>query len=476
LIVILGWGPLGDALARELSVKGERTLYIVPEGVSARIRRARHVEVLRAPRSRWAGLVPEEAGAAFVVLGGAGNGKRLVSALRKARPDMLLLAEADPTDASDGLRAAGADFVLESKRFLASAMLDQITELESERAARRLVAAIRPCKKRGLGIFLHDDPDPDTLSSGMALMRICAALDVRCTIYFGGDISRPDNRLMASLLGRRLRRLSSPADAEEAMARHDKTALVESSFPGRNNILPPGATVDIILDHHPLLPGDQPAAAMCDIRPGLGAVATLMTGYMRRLWIRPDPSLAAALLYAIKVDTQDLTRNVGPEDLAATVYLAEHADLRLLGRFESPPMTGATAEVLARAVMDRELLGGHLLAFAGGIRDREAIAQAAELLMRLEGVSVAVVFGIMRDKVYVSARSAEPSVDAGRLLHSAFGRVGSAGGHATAAGAQIPLASIGIGDDRGRLKLARNAVRKLYFRAAGLPERGDGRL
>jgi nanoRNase/pAp phosphatase (c-di-AMP/oligoRNAs hydrolase) len=214
---------------------------------------------------------------------------------------------------------------------------------------------------------------------------------------------------------------------------------------------------------------------MSDIRPELGAAATLLTGYLRRLWIRPDPPLAAALLYAIKVDTQGLTRNVGPEDLAATVYLAEHADLRLIGRFEAPPMTGGTAEVMARAVLDRSLVRGHLLAFAGRIRDREAIAQAAELLMRLEGVSVAVVFGIMKDRVYVSARSAEPSLDAGKLLHGAFGRVGSAGGHATAAGAQIPLASIGIGDDSGKNELASRAVRRLYLRAAGLSDGGDGR-
>ena len=474
MIVILGRGRLGEALARALSEKGERTLCLVPDGNTARGMRARGIKVRRAPFSKWAGMVPVDAGAAFVVSDSPSVNRRIVSALRKARPDLLLLAEADTAGASDGLKEAGADFVLESEHFLASVMLDQITELESERAAHRLVAAIIPCKKRGLAVFLHDDPDPDTLASGMAIARICAASGVGCTLYFGGEISRPDNRLMASLLGKRLRRLASPAEAVSVMARHDKSALVESSAPGSNNILPKDSRVDIILDHHPLPPGGHPAVEMSDIRPELGAAATLLTGYLRRLWIRPDPPLAAALLYAIKVDTQGLTRNVGPEDLAATVYLAEHADLRLLGRFESPPMSGSTAEVMARAVLDRELVRGHLLAFAGRIRDREAIAQAAELLLRLEGALVAVVFGILRDKVYVSARSAEPSLDAGKLLHSAFGRVGSAGGHATAAGAQIPLASIGIGDDSGRDGLASKAVRRLYMRAAGISDGGDG--
>jgi len=475
LIAILGWGPLGEALARALSEKGERTVCIVPLAEKARYPRIRGVAVVPAPRSRWAAAVPRDAGAAFVISSGPGPEGGLVRSLRRARPDILLLTESVSPAASEALRAAGADFVLESRRFLAAAMLEQITELESQRAARRLVAAIRPFRRKGLAVFLHDDPDPDTLASAMALARICAANGIRSDLYYGGDISRPDNRLMASLLGRRLRRLQSAAEAERAMARHGGTALVESNAPGQNNIIPPGSKVDIILDHHPPAPGCRPAAVMTDIRPGLGAAATLLTGYLRRLWLRPDPQLAAALLYAIKVDTQDLTRNVGPEDLAATVYLAEHADLRLLGRFESPPMKAATAGVLARAISDRELVGGHMLAFAGPARDRESLAQAAELLMRLEGVSVAVVFGIIRDSVYVSARSAEPSVDAGRLLRSAFGRVGSAGGHAGAAGAQIPLASIGIGDDSDRERLARRAVRRLYLRSCGIPDGGDGR-
>lgn len=475
MIAVLGWGQLGGALARALSEKGESTVCIVTGAAEARRLRSLGIEVLRAPEARWAKIVPAEAGAVFVVSGSDRTNKRLVSALRKARPDILILTEAASSAASDDLKASGADFVLESKRFLASAMLDQITELESQRAARRLVAAILPCRKKGLAVFLHDDPDPDSLASGMALMRICAASDVGCTLYYGGDISRPDNRLMASLLGRRLRRLDSTAQAASVMASHDRMALVESSVPGQNNVLPPESRVDIIIDHHPMPPGKEAAAELADIRPEMGAAATILTGYLRRLWLRPDPALAAALLYAIKVDTGDLTRNVGPEDLAATVYLAEHADLRLIRRFESPPMTGGTAEVMARAVLDRDIVGGHLIAFAGAIRDREAIAQAAELLMRLEGVTAAVVSGILRDKVYVSARSVDPSVDVGRLLHSAFGRVGSAGGHATAAGAQILLASIGIGDDRKRHELARKAIRRLYLRAAGVADGGDGR-
>lgn len=469
MIAILGGGELGEALARALSEKGEQPLCLVPDERGLSRMRTLGMNARRAPHDEWAACVPQEAGAAFVVTGSDPLNSRIVSGLRKARPDLLVLAEAGTTAASKRLKRAGADFVLESKRLLATTMLDQITELENQRAARRLVAVLGSCRENGLAVFLHDDPDPDSIASAMAIKRICAANRVPCALYHGGEVSRPENALLVSLLGARLERLPSAEAAAAAMSRHDRSALIESSIPGQNNILPPGSKVDVIIDHHPLPKGEEPQGELVDIRPDLGAAATILTGYLRRLWIRPDPPLASALLYAIKVDTNDLTRHVDPEDLAATVYLAEHADLRLIQRFESPPMPGSTAEVMARAILDRELFSGHLLACAGVIRDREALARAAEFLVRLEGVSVAVVFGLMKDKLYLSARSSDPSVDAGRLLHAAFGKAGSAGGHAASAGAQIPLSVLGRQmDEDKREQLAKRAVRRLYLRAAGI--------
>jgi len=429
--------------------------------------------VTEAAPAKLPALVPADAGAVFVVSGDDRLNLELARRLRRTRPEILVLAEAGSPAASRRLRAAGADYVLEPTSLLAGTLIDQITELENQRSARRLVAAIRPCRRRGLAIFLHDNPDPDTIASALAVRRICAANGVRCCLYYGGEIAHPENRLLVSTLDAPLVQLKTSGEAARAAARHAKTALIESSIPGQNNILPPGARVDIIIDHHPLPPGVVPTAELADIRPELGAAATILTGYLRRLWIRPDPPLASALLFAIKVDTNDYTRNVHPEDLSATVFLAEHADLRLIGRFGAPPMPESTAELLARAIEGRELHGGHLLACAGTIHDRDALAEAAEFLVRLEGVEAAVVFGILRGELFISARSNDPAVNVGRLLRTAFGRAGSAGGHATSAGARVPLEVLGrAADDASRAELARRAVRRLYLRAARIEYEG----
>jgi nanoRNase/pAp phosphatase (c-di-AMP/oligoRNAs hydrolase) len=75
----------------------------------------------------------------------------------------------------------------------------------------------------------------------------------------------------------------------------------------------------------------------------------------------------------------------------------------------------------------------------GAISDRDTLAQAADRLLTMEGVSTTLVCGFTEGRVYLSARTRGTTVDLGATLREAFGDIGSAGGHADMAGAQIPL-------------------------------------
>ena len=57
----------------------------------------------------------------------------------------------------------------------------------------------------------------------------------------------------------------------------------------------------------------------------------------------------------------------------------------------------------------------------------------------MEGVETVIVFGYDEETIYVSGRTRGSSVDLGETLREALGQVGSAGGHATMAGAQVPM-------------------------------------
>jgi nanoRNase/pAp phosphatase (c-di-AMP/oligoRNAs hydrolase) len=73
----------------------------------------------------------------------------------------------------------------------------------------------------------------------------------------------------------------------------------------------------------------------------------------------------------------------------------------------------------------------------------------------MESISTVFVYGLMNDTIFASARSRAPDLDLGEALRMAFDPIGSAGGHADMAGAQIPLGVIGHRDDEEELDVER---------------------
>jgi hypothetical protein len=105
--------------------------------------------------------------------------------------------------------------------------------------------------------------------------------------------------------------------------------------------------------------------------------------------------------------------------------------------------------VLANAIENRSVRRGALSTCVGEIRDRDALAQAAERLLDMEGITTTLVYGFMDETIYVSGRSRGSDVDLGETLRDAFGAIGDAGGHADMAGAQIPMGILGaVGHER----------------------------
>jgi len=243
-------------------------------------------------------------------------------------------------------------------------------------------------------------------------------------------------------------------------------ALIEASIPSRNNILPEGVTPNLIFDHHQVdlsaVNGD-----FVDIQVNIGATATIMTKYIRQLNLTPDISLATALLYGIRTDTREFTRNTYPDDMNAATYLSPLVDKDVMSQLEHPPMGLETLDIIGRAIRNKEIRGSYLASFVEFISDRDALPQAAEMLLHLEGVYTVLVFGINEDKVQLSARSRDTRVNLGLILQSAFGELNS-GGHATMAAGTINLGILGDANDRtSLLKVTSDAVKKKFFSSVG---------
>jgi hypothetical protein len=107
---------------------------------------------------------------------------------------------------------------------------------------------------------------------------------------------------------------------------------------------------------------------------------------------------------------------------------------------------------MAGSIRHRQVEDGVLLSFVGSLSERDALAQAADHLLTLEGITTTLVYGVMDGTIYASARSSDPHLDIGETLRGAFDHLGSAGGHADMAGAQFDLGVFGGVEDDNSLR------------------------
>jgi nanoRNase/pAp phosphatase (c-di-AMP/oligoRNAs hydrolase) len=319
-----------------------------------------------------------------------------------------------------------------------------------------------------INIVCHNNPDPDCLASALALGRIAAAAGIdEQQILYSGDISHQQNRAFVNLLDIDL----EPFEPATLQNRQPESllAFVDHSIPGQNNAVPPETDVDIVIDHHP---AEDIDARFVDHRAELGAAATILTEYVRTLDIDLDADLATALLFAIRSDTLDFLRGATATDYDAAGYLHESADQEMIRQLSTPSISGGTLDAISTAIDNRIINGAVLISHVGRTTERDALPQAVDYLVRLEGVQTAIVFGLVDDTIQISARSPDARVNVGNVLNEAFDDVGSGGGHHDVAGGEIPLGIFAdyTSDDTQLLEMVEQIITARLFAELNLSE------
>ncbi|MFD1642250.1 DHH family phosphoesterase [Halohasta litorea] len=389
--------------------------------------------------------------------------ERIAAVAREEFPEATIIA-AVGLDASTPTRdrlAALADELVDPREEITDRVLDATASGHGGRMGR-LLSAIRSLSKP-LAVVAHDNPDPDAIASAVGLVAIAESVGVPADAYYFGEISHQENRALVNLLDLSL----YPADPDSfEPSNYGTVALVDHSQPGVNDSLLPETPVGIVVDHHPpRMPIDE-TNRYVDIRPDVGSTSTIITEYFRRLGLVPEQALSTALLYGIQTDTKRFTREVSEADFEAAAVLSATANEDDLDRIESPSVTASVVETLATAIQRRDVRDSSLATCVGQISDRDALAQAADDLLNMEGVTTVLVYGYTDDMIYVSGRTRGASIDLGEILREALDRIGSAGGHANMAGAQLPLGIISeVDEDESLIDVVHELVAGRFFAA-----------
>lgn len=281
-----------------------------------------------------------------------------------------------------------------------------------------------------IAIVLQDDPDPDAMSSAIALRTVLGRNKQTTPIFAFTPVTRPENRTMTHLLEIEI----APADTEELRG-YDRIAMVDVEPPYFGARLP---RADIVIDHHPGY--EKGVAPFEDVRVGYGATATIMTEYLISADEKISERLATALLYGIRSDTLALSRSVTENDVQAFMHLYPLANYNLLRHIDRPEMPVRFAKVLARAMRRLEVRDGLVALHLGSVERDDLIVQVADFGLQFEGVKWVAVAGRLGSNLVIAVRhQGVGRGSAGDLVKRLFGDIGSAGGHRHMAKAVIPL-------------------------------------
>ncbi|MDD1704796.1 MAG: DHH family phosphoesterase [Methanoregula sp.] len=445
---IFGCGTNGYNIILELAKENERV--VVVDKDESRVRHLRDQKYDAYQRDITSsdmlfGLPPFEI--AFVMTGDPDANLAAVVTIKKRYPAVQVVARSiDPVNGGK-LTAAGAEFVLYPQEVVARAAILQIRKQHSSRLSQRLYGLLAGWEGT-LGIITHKNPDPDAISSAMALAEIArsANKNLATRIFYEGNIGHQENRTFVNLLDIKMEHLTI-----EALQKCNYLAMVDCSGPGANNDVPPQTKINIIIDHHKEGKHLASQSAFADIRPGVGATASIMTQYLQELDVPVDMRVATALLYGIRTDTREFKRNVTPQDLNYAGFLLPLTDADLLDKIMSPSMSQETLDVIGKAIQERRIQSGYLFSDVGYVMNRDALPQAAELLITLEGVNTALVYGITDTAIVISARNRDIRLHIGNALSEAFGEIGDAGGHPNMAAATLPLHYFGKVENKAEL-------------------------
>lgn len=391
------------------------------------------------------------------------NKKALSNIRKKVSSDVYCVSRASDAVDMEEMENLGADLVIIPPKVVAKSLARSLERAESMQRGNKLVQWFEPLRNKSIAIIIHNNPDPDAISGALALQEIARTFDVNADILYSGEIGHQENKAFVNLLDIQLFKME-----QMDITNYDKLALVDCS-PGANNNLSRELSIGAVFDHHPV--GDvEINAEFIDIRPNVGASATILTKYLQELNIDVDEKLATALLYGIRTDTLDFKRNTDSSDLSAAAFLYPLSNHVILDQLERPSMSTGTLDVLGEAILNRQIYSGYLISNVGNIRDRDTLPQAADYLLNLEGISTTLVFGVSDDAIYISGRSNDIRVNLGDVMKKAFGE-SLAGGHANAAGAQISLGVFSAAKDRQTLlKLVNESVVKCFLNALGVDD------
>lgn len=295
----------------------------------------------------------------------------------------------------------------------------------------RLDELFETITRKHVYIQTHNFPDPDAIASAFGLQKLLEKKDIKSTICYQGKIDKSSTKNMCDKMGIVIKTID-----EVEMTYEDEVIIVDSQI-GNANIEKVPGRIAMCIDHHPSF--GMAIYDFCDIRPRVGACASIIAAYYVANDLKMDRNVATALMYGIKVDTANLSRGVSNLDLNMFYTLYNLCDMDLINSLETSTIEFADLNAYANAIKSIKIYDNISFANTGNHCPEPLIASIADFMMLIAGVNICVVYSIKVDGIKISVRCPKGIFDAGRLTNDALQGIGRGGGHPSMAGGFVPF-------------------------------------
>lgn len=344
---------------------------------------------------------------------------------------------------------------------------------------RELEALLKKYAGKNLLVLLKGTPDPDSIASAWALKYIASGFGVEATILYTDKLSHHENRALVKIMEIPMVYYSERFE----FSPFDGYCVVDSPLTGlppmHEDVEVPDLPLVILVDHHKN--DGNVVAEFTDIRESAGSTASIFAEYLREGSVGLENGnsecmqIATALMHGIRSDTDAyyLAREI---DFIGSGYLCMYADSDLLKIISAQLIPPKTMDILFRALQSKTIRENYLMAGVGYVReeDRDGIPQAADYLLRRDGIDTVIVYGIV-DERYIegSLRTRSRVLDPDPFLKEILGQDSDGkpygGGRLDKGGFKIPVGMFANCGDKSLLwEMTTRTLAELFCKALGI--------
>ena len=316
-------------------------------------------------------------------------------------------------------------------------------------------------------ILTHDNPDPDALASGLGLSRLFASWGIPSDLVYSGLVTRAENKAMLKILTPEWEYHDYLPDLDSYSA----IALVDTQPNAGNNDLPPEVIPDVVIDHHHPVRDNMDKVSFVELRPDIGATASLVFQLLDAASTNIDTHLATAIFYGLKTDTRGLSRGDSEVDQEVYFRLLTMIDRQILAQIEHAGLPREYFQRVCDGLHAAFVHGDLVVTDLGDLHRPDFVAEMADLLIRFEDARAVLCLGNHDDLIYISLRTVAMQEDAGLLIQRIVHPPGKAGGHGTVAGGQVPLVD-GAGEVQSAVKVS-NQIKRRFLDVMGESQAGE---